>query len=205
VSSAGDVDYYKLLQLPRSASQIDIINAYRHAKLAYQEDSLAIYSLFNEQELDAIREQVEQAYHVLSDPERRQAYDAMFEGEAEDQKPEMATDNVIPFHGLQARPSLVEQASESELETDYHYDGTSLKRIREAKGISLESIATYTRISKRYLQAIEDENVDHFPEMVYLKGYLRQYGQEIGVDPEKLVVHYLESIADKREEQADPE
>ena len=197
--SAKDVDYYKLFQLPRSASQIDIINAYRHAKLAYQEDSLAIYSLFSEQELDGIREQVEQAYHVLSDPERRQAYDAMFEQAVDDQKPETATDNIIPFHSPQARPPLLEQVVESELGSDHGYDGASLKRIREVKGISLESIATHTRISKRYLQAIEDENADHFPELVYLKGYLRQYGREIGVDPEKLVVQYLESIAKKQE------
>ena len=207
--SAKDVDYYKLLQLPRSASQIDIINAYRHAKLAYQEDSLAVYSLFDGQELEAIREQIEQAYHVLSDPARRRAYDDTFAQAVEDRNTddkkiddhitEPTRGNVIQLRNPQARPQLAEQCVENELET-HGYDGESLKRIREAKEISLESIATHTRISKRYLQAIEDENADHFPELVYLKGYLRQYGREIGVDSENLVVQYLESIAGKKEE-----
>ncbi|MDQ6971171.1 MAG: helix-turn-helix domain-containing protein [Mariprofundaceae bacterium] len=67
--------YYELLRIAPGASKLDIINAYRRAKLTFRKDSLAVYSLYSEDELAAIRRQVDAAYSVLSDREKRQAYD----------------------------------------------------------------------------------------------------------------------------------
>lgn len=191
------VDYYKLLQISPSATQVDIINAYRHAKLAYQQDSLAVYSLFSEQELELIREQVEQAYHVLSDLERRHQYDEAnsFSDELSDVK--VSADNVIPLHKpVAGSPKAAQESTSALISSDFC--GEFLRQAREARGVSLESIAGQTKISKHYLQAIEDEDIAHFPELVYLKGYLRQYCHEIGLDPEPVVAQYISLMALKK-------
>lgn len=76
MSESVAVNYYELLDVPADARNLEIIRAYRRAKLAYRIDSIATYSLFDERELERIRTDIEQAYQTLSDPERRQAYDA---------------------------------------------------------------------------------------------------------------------------------
>ncbi|MDQ6960425.1 MAG: DnaJ domain-containing protein [Mariprofundaceae bacterium] len=76
MSSKKITNYYALLEVRPDASNMDIINAYRQAKLTYKTDSIAAYSLFDNVELDRIRTEIEQAYQTLSSLEKRQAYDA---------------------------------------------------------------------------------------------------------------------------------
>jgi DnaJ-class molecular chaperone len=183
-------DYYTLFQISPEASRIDIINAYRHAKLAYQQDSLAIYSLFSEQELEQIQTEVEEAYSVLSDPEKRRDYDALqLQSGIHANLPPLLGENVIPLHKQKSDHSRHAGPEQNSGERDI-YSGEALREAREAKSITLEQIAQQTKISKRYLQAIEDEDSKNFPETVYLKGYLRQYASQIGVDPDETVQRY---------------
>jgi DnaJ-class molecular chaperone len=183
-------DYYTLFQISPEASRIDIINAYRHAKLAYQQDSLAIYSLFSEQELEKIQTEVEEAYRVLSDPEKRRNYDALhLQNGIHTNLPIQLGENVIPLHKQGSDHSHHAGPEQNSTERDI-YSGEALRETREAKNITLEYIAQHTKISKRYLQAIEEEDSENFPETVYLKGYLRQYASEIGVDPDDIVQRY---------------
>ncbi len=183
-------DYYTLFQISPEASRIDIINAYRHAKLAYQQDSLAIYSLFSEQELEQVQAEVEEAYRVLSDPEKRHDYDALLlqPGTHTDQPP-LLGENVIPLHRQRSDHSTRTGLGQNGGEHDI-YSGEALREAREVKNISLEDISRKTKISKRYLQAIEDEDPENFPETVYLKGYLRQYASQIGLNPDDIVQRY---------------
>ncbi|MFC1542561.1 helix-turn-helix domain-containing protein [Pseudomonadota bacterium] len=181
-------DYYTLFQIPPEASKIDIINAYRHAKLAYQQDSLAIYSLFSEQDLDQIHAQIEEAYSVLSDPVKRADYDALYLHTGSHPIHE-AGKNVIPLHRQHTNSPDNNEPEKRSGEEDT-YSGEALREIRESKNITLDQIAYKTKISKHYLQAIEDEEREHFPETVYLRGYLRQYASQVGLDPDRLVRHY---------------
>ncbi|MFQ5581884.1 MAG: helix-turn-helix domain-containing protein [Mariprofundaceae bacterium] len=199
-------NYYELLQINRNAGPMDIIHAYRHAKLAYQQDSLAVYSLYSDEEIETIRSQIETAYHVLSDPEKRKAYDASLGDEAGPEQPQTSKNQkVIRFSDYSEQDSLqsdlnkvsdqdFEQNFEQPFEQQYddidEYTGALLKEIREKKGITIDSIADHTKIGKQYLYAIETEREDDFPEKVYLKGYLGQYAAEIGLDPQKVVQTY---------------
>ena len=184
-------DYYTLFQISPEASQIDIINAYRHAKLAYQQDSLAIYSLFSEQELEQIHLQIEEAYRVLSDPQKRRDYDALnLPSDMDTDQSPLLGKNVIPLHRQIVDNGINDEPGKEEPVEGEIYSGKALRETREAKNITLEYIAQRTKISKRYLQAIEDEDPENFPETVYLKGYLRQYASEIGLDPNELVQCY---------------
>jgi len=189
-------DYYELLQVSPDAGPMDIIHAYRHAKLAYQPDSLAVYSLYSDEEIEHIRAQIEEAYHVLSDPEKRRAYDAARGMEA---GPEQTgrQQKVIRFSDYSRQDDLqdeLDMTPDKEIEQSYDdveaYTGALLREIREKKGITIDAIAKRTRISKQYLHAIEAEKKEDFPATVYLKGYLGQYAAEIGLDPQKVVHAY---------------
>lgn len=61
--------------------------------------------------------------------------------------------------------------------------GLELKKARETRELSLEQIAVRTHISKKYLIALEDGEFKVFPGEVYLKGALRKYAEEVGLDP----------------------
>jgi cytoskeletal protein RodZ len=68
--------------------------------------------------------------------------------------------------------------------------GAALKKARLEKGMSIEDIMDYTRISKFMVQQIEDANLAKLPEPVYLKGFLKTYAQAVGLDPEDIVQRY---------------
>ncbi|MFU8826055.1 MAG: helix-turn-helix domain-containing protein [Brevefilum sp.] len=66
--------------------------------------------------------------------------------------------------------------------------GAQLKQVRESRGISLEAIAHKTHISLAYLQALEENDVESLPSKVHLRGFLRLYANELGVDLDDLTV-----------------
>ncbi|HEY8489520.1 MAG TPA: helix-turn-helix domain-containing protein [Dehalococcoidia bacterium] len=65
--------------------------------------------------------------------------------------------------------------------------GDRLREAREAKGLSLEAVERETRISRRYLQALETENLEALPAPVYARGFLRSYAQFLGLDPKEFL------------------
>src|SRR5688572_5397141 len=72
--------------------------------------------------------------------------------------------------------------------------GAVLRRARERRGLSLESISRATKIAVPTLRAIERREVDLLPEGVYLRGFLRAYACEVGVDPETVVREYTGAV-----------
>lgn len=65
--------------------------------------------------------------------------------------------------------------------------GSWLIRAREARGLTLEDAERDTRISRRYLQALESEQFDVIPAPVYARGFLRSYSQYLGLDPQDVL------------------
>lgn len=65
--------------------------------------------------------------------------------------------------------------------------GTLLVRAREARGLTLEDAERDTRISRRYLQALETEQFEAIPAPVYARGFLRSYSQYLGLDPNRML------------------
>lgn len=68
--------------------------------------------------------------------------------------------------------------------------GETLRAAREQRGLSLSDVAEDTAISKRKLQALEDEHFAALEGDVYVKSSLRLYGRFLGIDPEPLVDAY---------------
>jgi curved DNA-binding protein CbpA len=191
MSGNHTADFYAVLGVPPDASNMDIINAYRQAKLTYKADSIATYSLFDDAELDGIRSQIEQAYQTLSNPEKRRVYDAGLAGDTSNRwesvlAPVSDHSNVVNL----AEKAQVPAGIRYRMATATVFPGALLREIREFKGVELATIAEHTKISRRYLQAIEEEDTGRLPEPAYLKGYLKQYAAEIGLNPELVAGHY---------------
>jgi transcriptional regulator with XRE-family HTH domain len=65
--------------------------------------------------------------------------------------------------------------------------GETLQRARQARGLTLEEVERDTRISCRYLQALENENFGLLPAPVYARGFLRTYARYLGLEPANLL------------------
>lgn len=59
--------------------------------------------------------------------------------------------------------------------------GAQFKRVREDKELSIPHLTATTLISERYLRAIEDGEMESLPEPVYVRGFIRKYGNALGV------------------------
>jgi len=68
--------------------------------------------------------------------------------------------------------------------------GDKLKSAREAKGYSYEQAGKETNIARRYLEALEAEDFSKFPGEPYLFGFLRNYGEYLGLDVKELLSLY---------------
>jgi len=64
--------------------------------------------------------------------------------------------------------------------------GNFLRERREARGISLIEVEKDLRIRKKYLQALEEGNVDVIPGKTYFIGYLRNYSKYLDIDEENI-------------------
>jgi cytoskeleton protein RodZ len=65
--------------------------------------------------------------------------------------------------------------------------GDVLSKGRQAKGLSLEDVAESTRIPMRYLLAIESGNTAQLPEPVYVRAFIRKFGDLVDLDGQSLV------------------
>ena len=68
-----------------------------------------------------------------------------------------------------------------------HRLGDVLREAREAKGVDLPRVERETKIRERYLSALERGEYRELPGSVYTRGFLRNYGAYLGLDPDELV------------------
>ncbi|MGN6377471.1 MAG: helix-turn-helix domain-containing protein [Gaiellales bacterium] len=65
--------------------------------------------------------------------------------------------------------------------------GIRLREERVRRGIDIEEVEAETRIRAKYLRALEDERYDVLPGDAYVRAFLRDYAEELGLDPQQLV------------------
>jgi|SRR5215470_2056045 len=78
--------------------------------------------------------------------------------------------------------------------------GERLKRERELREVSLEEVSKATRISERFLEALENEDWNRLPGGVFGHGFVRSIARYLGLSEESLLAEY--DLA--RAENADP-
>jgi cytoskeleton protein RodZ len=68
--------------------------------------------------------------------------------------------------------------------------GERLRREREMRGISLNEISESTKISRRHLESLENEDFDSLPGGVFNRGFVRAYARFVGINEEQAVADY---------------
>jgi hypothetical protein len=75
---------------------------------------------------------------------------------------------------------------------DVHgYTGALLKSAREARDIALQEMADKTRISVKYLDAIEGDDFDVLPSATFVRGYVREMARMLKIDETSMVTGYM--------------
>ncbi len=60
--------------------------------------------------------------------------------------------------------------------------GGRLRAAREAQGLSVAEVAARTRVTQRFLEALEDDRLDLLPSPTYASGFARAYARAVGLD-----------------------
>jgi transcriptional regulator with XRE-family HTH domain len=71
--------------------------------------------------------------------------------------------------------------------------GEFLRRERELRHISLDEVTERTKISRRLLEAIEEEHYERLPGEAFVRGFIRSYAQSIGLDPQDTLLMYSQT------------
>lgn len=67
--------------------------------------------------------------------------------------------------------------------------GENLRRLRELKKLSLEKVASQTKININFLKHMEGGRFDYLPEL-FVRNFLKVYVKELGKDAQKILVEY---------------
>lgn len=198
-------NHYRILDVAKDASRMQIREAYLRLKNTYGAGSAALYSLISEEEANEQMMQVEEAFRVLNDETSRRNYDmqlgladsAMRQGAlggdfglggSRDYAPEgdfandpnvvRTTRSTLPIIKLKANRAgsdEIKDKMQAMLESSDPGDGDLFRRLRELCEVSEDEMQDRTKISLGYLKAIEGNRFDRLPQAVYVKGFLRSY------------------------------
>ena len=77
--------------------------------------------------------------------------------------------------------------------------GEKLRLEREAHGIALRDISEQTRISMRYLEAIESDDYRRLPGGIFNRSFIRAYAKFIGFDEQEAIEEYNRTLLEHGE------
>lgn len=72
--------------------------------------------------------------------------------------------------------------------------GAVLRGARERRGVSLDQLAHVTKIRASILRDIERNQRGALPTTIFLRGFVRAYAREVGLDPDATAHRYLEQF-----------
>ncbi len=72
--------------------------------------------------------------------------------------------------------------------------GEFLKKERELRQITIQEVAEGTKISISRLRLIEENRFDDLPAEVFVRGFIRNYADYIGIDPEEAILRLEEDL-----------
>ena len=65
--------------------------------------------------------------------------------------------------------------------------GSTLREERIRLGLGIDQVEADTKIRAKYLMALEDERFEALPGTAYARAFLRDYAEQLGLDPQELV------------------
>lgn len=82
--------------------------------------------------------------------------------------------------------------------------GEKLRLEREARGIALRDISEQTRISMRYLEAIETDDYRRLPGGIFNRSFIRAYAKFVGYDEDKAIEEYGNTMREHGQSEDEP-
>lgn len=78
--------------------------------------------------------------------------------------------------------------------------GETLKKAREAKGLSLSELAERTHIMSSILDELEREDFSHIVAPIYGRGFVKLYCEAVGLEPKPFVLEFTEIFNGNRDD-----
>ena len=82
--------------------------------------------------------------------------------------------------------------------------GDNLRRERELRGVSLHEVADGTKITVRFLRALEEDRIDVLPGGLFPRAFVKQYALYLGLDVEKAVADFAAAHSEAPQERKAP-
>jgi cytoskeletal protein RodZ len=71
--------------------------------------------------------------------------------------------------------------------------GDFFRQVRETKGLTVDEVASKTRIRADFVRAIEEGNYARLPDQVFARGFVRSYARSLGLDEEDALQRFVQS------------
>lgn len=165
---------WQLLDLTPGAELSEVNRALQFRRALYQPGALATYNLLDEDERVRMLDRIDEAYRRITGneaPPNRGPQATSIPGEV---SPETPTG---PPPDPRTQP------------------GAFLRFHRRCKGLSLEHLATETKIRPVLLEQLETEAIDQLPAAVFVRGHVLQIARALGLsDPNEIAARYLAKV-----------
>jgi cytoskeletal protein RodZ len=83
--------------------------------------------------------------------------------------------------------------------------GEFFKQVREAKGLTIDEVASKTRIRTDFVKALEDGNFAKLPDQVFARGFVRSYARSLGLDEDDAIHRFAQSAGAYYDKQTERE
>ncbi|MEW6248374.1 MAG: RodZ domain-containing protein [Nitrospirota bacterium] len=83
--------------------------------------------------------------------------------------------------------------------------GEFFKQVRETKGLTIDEVASKTRIRSDFVKALEEGNFAKLPDQVFARGFVRSYARSLGLDEEDAIHRFVQSAGAFYEKQDERE
>jgi transcriptional regulator with XRE-family HTH domain len=70
--------------------------------------------------------------------------------------------------------------------------GARMRQHREQRNVSIATVADQTKIKASLLEALERDDISHWPPGIFRRAYIRAYASAIGLDPDNVIREFLE-------------
>lgn len=166
---------WDVLGLEPGAEIAQIKTAYRYRRALYDRDSLATYTLIDDQERARMVERIDGAYRRITGSD-----------------PPIADGVAVPGSRPMTPPTALPTGPPPDRQAE---PGAHLRHQRLTQGLSLQQIASETKVRASLLEQVEAEVFDKLPAPVFVRGYVLQFARTLGLDrPEDLTEAYLSKM-----------
>lgn len=83
--------------------------------------------------------------------------------------------------------------------------GEFFRQVRETKGLTIDEVASKTRIRTDFVKALEEGNFAKLPDQVFARGFVRSYARSLGLDEEDAIHRFAQSAGTYYDKQAERE